>query len=348
MTPNKASVTYYAPLDVRIEEMDVMPDVGKGDVLLEIEACAICGTDIKSFLSGNPRIKPPQIMGHELCGTIIKIGQDVDNYRIGQRVTMATTIGCGDCIYCNAGRTNLCRKSQAMGFHYPGAMAPYIRIPAIAVQQNHLVDVGDLDATLAALGEPLSCVINSLSRVPSSAYKNVLILGLGPLGLLHAVSVREKGAENIVCVDFPGKRYDLAVALGFNAVLTPDEIDEEYLKLSEGEGFDLVIITAPANVVQSKAPLYARKGGYVSYFASLPLGDEMIDINSRTLHYGELFFYGTSDSTVKHVEEAVNLLQANPQAFEPLVTHVMSMSKFHEAIDEIKAGNAVKIVLIPA
>lgn len=340
-------VTFYAPKDVRIEEMTEIPKITEGEVLVKIEACAICGTDVKSFVSGNPRIKPPQVMGHELCGTIVEVGNGVTNYKAGQRVTMATTIGCGDCYYCKKGKTNRCRSAEAMGFDYAGAMAPYAKIPAKAVRQGHLIDVGDLDATVAALSEPMSCAMNDITRVPEEELENVLILGLGPLGMLHAVCVREKGIKNIVCVEFPGKRSDMAREMGFKTVLTPEEIDEQYKDLTNGEGFDLVIITAPANSVQSKAPMYARKGGYVSYFASLPVGSEMLDMNSRTIHYNELVLYGTSDSTVKHVQAAVELLRKNPEGFKSLITHVMPFSDFHKAMDEIKAGNAVKIVLVP-
>lgn len=340
-------VNYYAPLDVRIEEMKPVPGLNEGDVLVRVEACAICGTDVKSYLSGNPRIKPPQVMGHEFCGTVADIEGEACGLRVGQRVTMATTIGCGECIYCRKGKTNLCRSAEAIGFHYPGAMAPYVRIPAKAVRQKHLVDVGDLNAPIASLSEPMSCAINNISRVPQNELDSVLIIGLGPLGMLHALCLKEKGIDNICCVEFPGKRMEMVKQMGFQTVLAPDEIDEKYRDLTGGEGFDLVIVTAPHNETQGKSPMYARKGGYVSLFASLPAGSEMISVNSRTVHYNELQVYGTSDSTVRHVQMAVELLKKNPEGFRKLITHVMPMSDFHKAMDEIKAGNAVKIVLAP-
>lgn len=340
------SVVYYAPQDVRVEPMTSKPTPGDGDVLVRVEACAICGSDVKTYLKGNPRMRPPAIMGHEFCGTIEKIGSKVEGYSVGQRVTMATTIGCGECIYCRSGKTNLCRKAEAMGFHCNGAMAPYVVVPEKAVRQKHLVDVGTLDAEIAALSEPLSCAINDLTRPPRDEVNSAIIIGLGPLGILHAVAARERGISNICCVEFPGKRVEMAKQLGFENVFSPDEIDDKYLELTDGEGFDLVIITAPSNAVQGKAPMYARKGGYVSYFASLPVGDEMITINSRTVHYNELMMYGTSDSTVKHVQEAVKLLNANPEVFRSLITK-MPVSDFHKGLEEIKAGNVVKVVLIP-
>lgn len=341
------SVVYYAPKDVRIEPMTSLPATGKGEVLVKVEASAICGTDIKSYLKGNPRIQPPMVMGHEFCGTIVEVGDEVEGYTVGQRVTMATTIGCGECVYCKKGKTNMCRSAEAIGFHYPGAMAPYVRIPAKAVRQKHLVDVGDLDAAIAALGEPMSCAINDLTRVPREEVNSAIIIGLGPLGMLHAVAAREMGIENICLVEFPGKRMEMAKELGFTQVYAPEQLENVYKDLTGGEGFDLVIVTAPHNGTQGKAPMFARKGGYVSFFASLPPGDEMLSVNSRTIHYNELIVYGTSDSTVKHVQDAVKLLRANPESFRPLVTHIMPIADFHKAMDEIAAGNVVKAVLVP-
>lgn len=198
------AVVYHAPLDVRIEGRG-RPAVAAGEVLVQIEACAICGTDIKSYFKGNPRIQPPMVMGHEFCGAIVEIGAGVTQCRIGQRVTMATTIGCGGCFYCRRGQSNLCRAAQAMGFHYPGAMAGFILIPARAVRLGHLVDVGDLDAKVASLSEPLSCVMNDLSRPPRDQVQSVLIFGLGPLGMLHAAAAKAMGIANVCGVELPGQ-----------------------------------------------------------------------------------------------------------------------------------------------
>jgi L-iditol 2-dehydrogenase len=340
-------IVYRAPKDVVIEPMAAPPALGPGELLVRVEACAICGTDIKSFHKGNPRIKPPQTMGHEFVGTIEAAGAGAVGPKLGARVVMATTIGCGQCSYCRAGRSNLCRKAEAIGFHYPGAMAPWVAIPERAVRLGHLVEVGDLEPTVAALAEPLSCVVNGLSRIPWAEIRSVLVLGLGPLGFLHALAARAKGAEKVVCSEFPGARADLARELGFSQVVPPSELDGAYLELSGQEGFDLVVVTAPHNPTQAKAPMYARKGGYVSFFASLAQGDEMLAVNSRTIHYGELFVYGTSDSTPAHVHEAVTLLRKETATFAKLVTHRLPYREFHKAMEEIAAGRAVKVVLTP-
>jgi len=262
-------------------------------------------------------------------------------------VVMAATVGCGECRYCRAGRSNLCRRAEAIGFHYPGAMAPWLLIPERAVRLGHLAEVGDLEAGVAALSEPLSCVVNGLSRLPFGEIRSVLVLGLGPLGFLHALAARAKGAERVVCSEFPGARADLARELGFREVVPPAELDQRYLALSGEEGFDLVVVTAPHNPTQAKSPMYARKGGYVSFFASLPQGEEILSLNSRTIHYGELFVFGTSDSTPAHLREAVSLLRRESGTFARLVTHRLKNREFHRAMEEIAGGRAVKVVLTP-
>jgi len=338
-------VVYRAPREVTIERMEAQPPLEPGEVLVRVEACAICGTDIKSFHKGNPRIRPPMTMGHEFVGTV-EAATDAAAPRPGARVTMATTIGCGECSYCRAGRSNLCRAVECMGFHYPGAMAPWIVIPARAVRLGHLVEVGDLEAGVAALSEPLSCVVNGFSRLPMAAIESTLVLGLGPLGFLHALVARARGVKRIVCSEFPGARTALAQALGFE-VVPPTELDGAYLGLSEGEGFDLVVVTAPHNPTQAKSPKYARKGGYVSFFASLPPDDEILAVSSRTIHYGELVIFGTSDHTPAFVREAVQLLRRDPVTFGRLVTHRLPTGDFHRAMEEIAKGSAVKVVLLP-
>lgn len=339
------SVVYYAPNDIRIEKSKNISDIKNGEILVEVEACAICGSDIKISRNGNPKVIPPRVLGHEFCGHIIKTKAEDCTFKIGDRITMATTIGCGDCYYCNMGATNLCKNSGAMGFYFDGAMSNYVVIPEQAVKMGNVIPVGNLKAEIAALAEPMSCVMNSLSKVSLNVTRNAVVLGLGALGMLHAIALKEAGVNNIICVDFPGMKKSLMQKLGFET-LTPDQFDVEYLSLSEGEGFDLVVITAPNNKVQCTAPKYAKKRGYVSYFASLPVSDEEIKLSSRMLHYNELFYYGTSDSTVQHVVSAIPILQKQQETLSKIVTKLPLMD-FKQGVEGVLNMQYAKVVLIP-
>jgi L-iditol 2-dehydrogenase len=338
-------VVYHGVKDLRVEPFGEIPKVKDGEMLIEVEACAICGSDVKTFKLGNPRMNAPATIGHEFCGTIIDLGKGVDKYSIGERVTMATTMGCGECIYCKQGKTNICKNITAMGFHCDGAMAAYTVVPAKAVSMGNVVKVGDLDAQIAALSEPMSCAINGLGRLPMDKIESALIVGIGALGMMHAIALSEYGVKNIVCVSNPGVKRDIMEDIGYK-VIGRDELDKEYLELSGGDGFDLVIITAPSNAVQANAVQYAKKGGYVSYFASLPVGDEMLNMNSRTIHYNELILYGTSDSTAAHVKEAGQILRKRKDTFEKIIT-TMPIQDFQTGLDGILDKSLAKVVLIP-
>lgn len=338
-------VVYYAPKDIRVEVFGEIPAIADGEVLIKVEACAICGSDVKTYLNGNPRMRPPAIIGHEFCGTIIETAKDVDQYKVGQRVTMATTIGCGECSYCREGKTNICKRATAMGFHCNGAMAAYTVVPARAVKAGNIVDVGDLEAEIAALSEPMSCSINGLGRLPMEKIHSALIIGIGALGMMHAIALREYGVETIICVSDEGVKRDMMRGIGFE-VIGREEVEQNYLSRSGGDGFDLVVITAPSNKVQAEAIKYAKKGGYVSYFASLPVGNEMLAINSRTLHYNELVLYGTSDSTAEHVKEAQKILRAQKETFKKVITK-LPMKDFEKGLNGILDKSLAKVVLIP-
>lgn len=338
-------VVFYGVMDLRVEPFGDIPKVNDGEMLIKVEACAICGSDIKTYKNGNPRMNAPATIGHEFCGTIIDLGAGVDKYKVGERVTMATTMGCGECIYCKQGKTNICKNITAMGFHCDGAMATYTIVPAKAVAMGNVVRVGDLEAEIAALSEPMSCAINGLGRLPMDKIESALIVGIGALGMMHAIALTEYGVKNIVCVSSPGVKRNIMEDIGYN-VIGRDELDEKYLELSGGDGFDLVIITAPSNAVQAQAVKYAKKGGYVSYFASLPVGDEMLNMNSRTIHYNELILYGTSDSTAAHVKEAGEILRKRKDTFAKIITK-LPIQDFQKGLDGILDKSLAKVVLIP-
>ena len=148
-TNTPQQIVYQGPNDLQVIPQE-KPSIESGQVLVEVEAVAICGSDLKTWKNGNPRVQPPHTMGHEFCGRIVEVASDVTNWRPDQRITMATSIGCGQCYYCRHQQSNLCTDLRPIGFYYPGAMAHWVKLPAQAVQGNFLVDVGSLAAELGA------------------------------------------------------------------------------------------------------------------------------------------------------------------------------------------------------
>ena len=134
------AIVYHNTGDLRIEDLPI-PDNNPQEMLVKIDACAVCGTDLKSYKHGNPRINPPSVIGHEFTGLIEKVGVEVRGFSVGERIVMATSVSCGKCYYCNQGWNNLCLNIAPMGFHYPGGMAEYTIIPGLALENGHVIKV---------------------------------------------------------------------------------------------------------------------------------------------------------------------------------------------------------------
>jgi L-iditol 2-dehydrogenase len=343
------AVVYHAPGDVRVEDVPA-PDCGDGELLVKVDACAVCGTDLKSYHHGNPRIKAPLVMGHEFTGRVEKIGPGARGFDLGQRVVMATSISCGQCTYCRRGWTNLCTRLAPMGFTYPGGMAEYTVIPSLALANGHVIPVPpEVPAPQAALAEPLSCAVNSAENCQIATGDTVVVLGAGPMGLMNVCVARGLGAGRVILSEVSPLR--LAQARQFDVDILVNTLQEDLPAIVKqatgGLGADVVIVAAPAAPPQELALQLVRKRGTVCLFASLPVGGEMLSINSRLLHYGELRMVGTSDSTPAHVEKAVELIATGRVPAAMLVSHVLPLDGIFTAFELMQSGEALRVVLEP-
>jgi L-iditol 2-dehydrogenase len=343
------AVVYHAPGDVRVEQID-KPCCGDGELLVRVDACAVCGTDLKSYHHGNPRIRAPLVMGHEFTGLVEAAGRGAEGFDVGQRIVMATSVSCGDCYYCRRGWNNLCTHLAPMGFTYPGGMAEYTVVPALALRNGHVVKVPPhVRPEHAALAEPVSCAVNSLENCRIAPGDTVVVLGAGPMGLMNVCVARGMGAGKIILSEPSPVRLAQAQQFPIDLLVNPAEQDLEQVvkEATGGLGADVAIVAAPAAEPQEMALRLVRKRGTVCLFASLPVGGEMLSINSRLVHYGELRIVGTSDSTPAHVRKAVDLLAGGSIPADKLVTHVLPLDGILEAFELMRSGQALRVVLRP-
>jgi len=343
------AVVYYGPKDVRVETVP-LPPCANGEVRVKVDACAVCGTDLKAYVHGNPRIKPPQIIGHEFTGLVETVGEQVDGLSIGQRVVMATSISCGECFYCARGWRNLCTAVAPMGFAYPGGMAEFVTIPARALEHGHVIEVPEtVRPEHAALAEPLSCTVNSAENCVIGTGDTVVVVGAGPMGIMNACTARHFGAETIVLAEINETRLEQAETFGFERLVNPATADLRHIVMDKtsGIGADVVIVAAPVARPQEQALDMVRKRGTVCLFASLPVGASMLSVDSRLVHYGEIRVVGTSDSTPRHVRKAVELIAAGAFPAEKLVTHVLGLDDVSDAFELMQSGESLRVVLRP-
>jgi len=343
------AVVYHAPGDVRVEDAPV-PDCGPGEIRAKVDACAVCGTDLKAYRHGNPRIKAPKVMGHEFTGVLDAVGEGVSGFSVGDRVVMATSISCGGCYYCRRGWTNLCVELAPLGFTYEGGMAEFVTIPARAVDNGHVVRVpAGVPAEYACLAEPLSCAVNSCENSGVGEGDTVVVVGAGPMGIMNACVARGFGAAKIIMAELNPVRLRQAEAIGFDRVVNPAEEDLAQVVKDEtcGLGADVAIVAAPAAAPQERAPTLVRKRGTVCLFASLPFGNSAITLDSRVVHYGEIRVVGTSDSTPRQVSKAVELIGCGSLPLEFLASHVLDLAEVIRAYALMESGEAFRVVLRP-
>ncbi|MBN2296623.1 MAG: alcohol dehydrogenase catalytic domain-containing protein [Pirellulales bacterium] len=354
-TPRKTTmkaVEYHGPGNVRVVTRPV-PTCGTGEILVKVDACAVCGTDLKTFLNGNPRITPPMVMGHEFTGLIETVDPACNEYgslEPGDRVVMATSISCGQCYYCHRGWTNLCLELAPMGFAYPGGMAEYVVIPEPAVRRGHVVRVPEgVKAEHAALAEPLSCAVNSCVNSAVSPGDTVVVIAAGPLGVMNACVARGIGAARVILVEVNPQRLRQAKTFGFDMLIDPTKCNlvETIRRETGGLGADVVIVAAPAAAPQEQAVDLVRKRGTVCLFASLLAGKSDITFDSRTIHYNELKLVGTSDSTPEHVRAAVEMLVAGTVDAQRIAGHILPLDGILEAFELMQSGQALRVVLRP-
>ena len=340
------AVVYHGPLDVKVEPVAV-PLCGDGGLLVKVEVCAVCGSDLKAFRSGNPRMRPPVVMGHEFCGVVVENRAGTD-FEPGARVVMATSVACGECAYCRNGWRNLCVEVRPMGFAYDGGMAEYVAIPALAVHGGHVIRVPEgVAAARAALAEPLSCAVNACRNSGVSDGDTVLVMGAGPMGILNGLAARAAGAAKVIVSEINPARLAQCAAFGFDRLVNPacEDLMQVVKEESDGLGADVVVVAAPAAQPQEQALSLVRKRGTVCLFASLPAGRSALKVDSRLIHYGELKVVGTSDSTPEHVAEAVRMLACGSELFGRLITHTLPLERFEEAFGLMERGEALRVAL---
>jgi len=337
------------------------PRLEPGGLIAQVDCCGICGTDYKLYFTANPRFPPGSILGHEFVATVVELSpaQGTGSFSalgegacppiaVGDRVTMATTVPCGECYLCQHGLANLCPTAKCVGAAYPGAFAEFIPIAAHAIRMGNVLKVPEaLSSRAAALTEPLSCVVNAQSVAEVGVGHSVVVVGAGPLGCMHAEVARARGARQVIVVQRSKARCDLAQHFDVDAVICSESEDvaERVKALTEGRGADRVIVAAPDRAAQEQSLQLAAKGGVVSLFASLPKGASDITLDSRLIHYNQIAVVGCSDSTAGQARVALGLLESGAVRADRLITHEVRLDRILDGIEIMKQKIGLKVLV---
>jgi len=333
-----------------VETVEKPPCPADG-ILVKIEACAICATDVKVFRYGHRLIKPPRITGHELAGVIVEIGKEVKRYREGDRVTVAPAVPCGECYYCRRGRQAMCANPTAIGYHYDGGFAEYMAVPSRAIRNDCVNLLGDnVSFEEAALTEPLAAVLHGQEVSQVDLGDTVVIIGAGPLGCMHAWVARTDGAASVIMVDISSERLKMSRIADADVYVDASREDapRQVLEETEGRGAEVVIVACSSGKAQEQALEMVCPGGKINFFGSLPKSNSIINIDGNIIHYKECLVSGSQGSAPRHNKLALNLIEKGIIKTGRLITHRLPLADFLKGIAIVEQGAGMKVVILPA
>lgn len=321
------------------------PSPGAGEVVVKIEAALTCGTDIKTYQRGHPKIPLPAPLGHEFSGVISAVGDGVERFREGDAVACTPTAPCGVCRLCERGHDSLC--TQAVGRILLGAFAEYITVPAHIVRSNMFERPPSLSAEEAAVLEPLACVMHGADRVLLERAERVIIVGDGPIALLFGQVALLRGAEEVMLFGKHDIRLRAAEAVGLNAIDVGDaDIRVVARDLTDGVGADVVVECVGRPELWEAAFDCVATAGELLAFGGCAAGTRAT-FDTYRLHYEEVdvkgaFHYGRAD-----VRHAYDLLLDQDIDAGILITHHEPLERLQEALELVLSRQAIKVAVQP-
>ena len=319
------------------------PELGPNDILVQMAACGICGSDVEKVFGkyGQPSMK----LGHEPAGIILKVGSQVENFTVGDRVFTHHHVACYSktCHECSHGNETMCEKYYQSNLNPCGLADEYV-VPEWNVKHGGVLKIPDeMSFEEAAMIEPLACCLRAWKKFNYQKNDTAVILGVGPTGIMHALLARSVGFSKIFCSDLNDFRLDFAKKLGFEAVRS-NESSEKILQ-STIDGVDVAIVaTGNLNAFDSAINL-VRKGGTIVMFG-VPSKDASIDINMSNVYSKEITItttYAASDTDTKN---ALELIASGTIDVKSLITHKYTLEDSQKAFEHAKTGdNAMKIII---
>ncbi len=332
------AAVYRAVNDVRVETVPV-PEIGPGEVLIRVHSCGICGTDLKKIHTGSH--SAPRIFGHETAGTIVKTGEGVENFAVGDRVMVFHHIPCGKCYYCRKKTFAQCAVYKKVGCTAGfepsgGGFAEYVRVMDWIVSMGGVVKIPDgVPFEQAAFVEPVNTCLKAIKNLNLVSDETVLVIGQGPIGILLAALAARTGAK-VLTSDLYPERHAIASGYGLKHPIDAgrDNVVEVAKRESEGRGADAVILAVGGNGLIRTAMDAARPGGRILLFAQTQHGEAIID--PAAVCMDEKTLLGSYSASVEIQNEGANLVfEGYNNGFDltQLISHRFSLEKANEAIE---------------
>lgn len=328
------------------------PQAQPGGVLLDVVVAGICGTDLK-IARGEHRFFPEgtiRVPGHEFVGRVRENLSGRAELAPGTLVAIAPNVGCGVCIACTGGRSNLCTAYESVGLTFDGAFAEAVAMPARAVEQGNLLPLpAGTDPIVGALVEPVAAVLRGIRAIGLRAEDSLLISGAGPIGLIAILIARQFGVERIMVSQTSELRRRLARDFGATCTIDPraESLPDRVFAETDGRGADCVLVCTPAPSAFREALPSAALGGRINFFAGLPSGRGGVELDANLVHYRELTVTGTTANTTQDCVDALELLLADPAPYLQIVSNTYALRDIAVAMTAMADGEALKAMVQP-
>lgn len=334
------------------EQLDVVdlptPSVAPDEVLIQVAACGICGSDVHGYDGTSGRRIPPVVMGHEAAGSIVAVGSGVRDYKPGDRVTFDSTVYCGHCEFCRRGEVNLCDHREVLGvscgeYRRNGAFAEYVAVPARILYR--LPDNFPMEQ--AALLEAVSVALHGVRVSEFRGGEHVLVLGAGMIGLLTAQAAREAGCASVLIADIDGDRLAMAREVGIpdTLALTGDALVAEVLRRTGGRGVDVVLEAVGRAETVAAAVDSVRKGGTVTLIGNI---QPSVPLSLQKVVSRQIRVQGSCASAGEY-DDAIAKLASGAIRVEPLISSVSPLEDAAQWFSRLHSREAglVKVVVTP-
>ncbi|MFT4108668.1 alcohol dehydrogenase catalytic domain-containing protein [Propionicimonas sp.] len=335
----------YQPNDLRVVERAV-GELGDGEVLIKVTAALLCGTDLRIYTGRKTKnVTLPSVLGHETAGIVVDAnGPLPEGVSLGGQVCIYPLVACGQCVACRKGHPNICRNRVAFGYQLDGGLSQYVRVPANARQ--NIVPLAGVSAPEAALVEPLACALNGQNLAKVQGADAILVVGCGPLGLMHIRLAKAQGVHTVIAVDPNEARHDIARASGADLVLVPGEDTPARVLAATDGGVDVVILAIGR--VEALTPYLGilAPGARISAFAGFNTGD-VLSIVANDIHYNEYEVVGASSCRLENFHAVAGLVTAGKLQVADLVGTQFPLDQVVEALDLVASGKDLRVGVDP-
>ena len=337
----------YGKEHLQVEPVAV-PTIAPGDILVRVRVALTCGTDVKVFRRGYHArmIVPPAVFGHELAGDVIGVGEEVTRFSTGDRVVAANSAPCDSCYFCKRGVSNLC---EDLLFNN-GAYAEYIRIPRRIVEKNTYRIPAGVTYHDAALVEPLACVVRGLEETGIRSGDSIVVIGLGPIGLMFVRLAKLYGAGRVIAIGRRKTQLERAEAMGATDLISAGHTTqpvEQVRRLTEGRGADVAIEAVGSPETWHWAVNMVRRGGTVNLFGGCPSGSQ-VQLDTSLVHYSEITCKASFHHTPQHIQKALRIVCNGGITAQDFVNREEPLTNLLEVMRHLMSLNGhLKTAIIP-